>query len=78
MADGKWQSKWPGRLVIEFGGKTVIIPQGDANAEVRVEVAFEDLYLAAGQAVRWKVISAPDGEHTAWQANLSMAVQGVA
>jgi hypothetical protein len=27
--------------------------------------------------VRWKVISAPDGEHTAWQANLSMAVQGV-
>jgi hypothetical protein len=60
----------------ELTGQTVIIPQGDANAEVRAEVAFEDLYLAAGQAVRWKVISAPDGEHTAWQANLSMAVQG--
>ena len=43
----------------ELTGQTVIIPQGDANAEVRAEVAFEDLYLAAGQAVRWKVISAP-------------------
>jgi hypothetical protein len=58
-------------------GQTLTMPQGEANAEARVEVQFEDVYVAAGQSVRWKVVSAPDGELTAWQVNLSLAVQGV-
>jgi hypothetical protein len=56
-------------------GPRVTIPQGEANTEVTAEVTFQNVSMAPGQAVRWKVISGPDPEAAAWNANLVMEVQ---
>ncbi|MGA2865066.1 MAG: hypothetical protein ABSF95_11355 [Verrucomicrobiota bacterium] len=53
-------------------------PKGDPNAEVQATATFDGLYIAPGQGIRWKVVSAPDGPATAWHASLALEAQGAA
>ena len=66
-------------LRLEVGGEGVTplltIPQGEPNEEVSAEMVFTGVKIAAGQEARWRVVSAPAGEFTAWQASLDMEIQ---
>lgn len=59
-------------------GITVTIPQGEPDVEVTAgpddPAALADLVIPPGQAVRWQVLSAPDGEGTAWHCTVAMGV----
>jgi hypothetical protein len=69
-------------LGLEIGGvlsnARLTIPQGTANTEATAEATFAGLYVAAGQGVRWLVVSGPIPEASAYQASLVMEVQGAA
>jgi hypothetical protein len=55
-------------------GKTVSLPVGTANTEVSASVVLT-VNAAAGQSVRWKILSAPEPESSAYVCALAMQVQ---
>ncbi|MDE2105976.1 MAG: hypothetical protein KGL39_52625, partial [Patescibacteria group bacterium] len=56
-------------------GVTVEIPTGPANVEVEVNAAFDNLIIERNQAVRWRIVSAPVPEDSAWHLSLTLQVQ---
>jgi hypothetical protein len=62
----------------ELSGWQITIPQGEPNVDSFVDIQFADLVLSPNQAVRWKVVSAPAPEFSAWHLTLSLDVQAVA
>jgi hypothetical protein len=58
-------------------GQQIVIPQGIANADSFMDVQFENLILQPNKAVRWRVVSAPEAEFTAWNVTVAVDVQPI-
>lgn len=53
-------------------GRQVTIAQGPANVDTSFDVNFGGLDVTPNEIVRWKVVSAPEGEFTAWNVTVAL------
>jgi hypothetical protein len=54
---------------------TVTFPIGTANTDTEVDVTFADLFVNPNLPTRWKVLSAPAPEDSAWHISLNLLVK---
>lgn len=61
----------------QLTGQQITIQQGVPNVDSFVDVQFANLILQPNQAARWKVVSAPEPELTAWNVTVALDVQAI-
>lgn len=71
-----WLASWFDGGTHELAGVTLTIAAGSAEAEVTAETDDLGLAVPAGTGLRWKVVSGPGAETTAWGATVGMWVKG--
>jgi hypothetical protein len=59
----------------QMTGTTVTFPAGVANEDAEATADFTNLFVNPNRSVRWKVLSAPDPETSAWHLSLNLRVQ---